>query len=196
MSVKFAPKKVGLLGGSFNPAHEGHRYISLQALKLLGLHEVWWLVSPLNPLKEKNKDMASYQKRLASAEAVARHDRIKISTIETERGTRYTIDTLKQLKKMYPNTHFVWLMGADNLADFHRWYRWREIMHTVPVAVFARKNYALKALTGKAGRLFRLYRQEECAARRLPYRRPPAWVFLPIRRHPASSTEIRRQGLF
>ncbi len=196
MTDRFAHKKIGLLGGSFNPAHDGHRYISLQALRLLGLDEVWWLVSPLNPLKETNVDMAVFSRRLESAERTANHPRIRISSVESEIGTRYTVDTLEKLKEMHPQTHFVWLMGADNLADFHRWYRWKDIIRIVPIAVFARKNYTLKALHGKAGRLFRLYRQNPGAAKKLARMRPPAWVFLPIRRHPASSTEIRRRGLF
>jgi len=193
--VRYVRKTVGLLGGSFNPAHDGHRYISLQALKLLGVDEVWWLVSPLNPLKEA-KDMASYDRRVAVAEQVANHPRIKVSRIEQEIGTRYTADTLEKLKTLFPDTAFVWLMGADNLTQFHRWYKWRSIMRAVPIAVFARKNYALRALHGKAARLYRLYRQDPQNARDLAFTKPPAWVFLPIRKHPASSTEIRNKGLF
>lgn len=195
MTVRYARKTIGLLGGSFNPAHDGHRYISLQALKLLGLDEVWWLVSPLNPLKEA-KDMASYERRVAIAEQVSNHPRIKVSQIEREIGTRYTVDTLERLTDLYPDARFVWLMGADNLLGFHHWRRWRTIMRTVPVAVFARKNYALKALCGKAARLYRLYRRSPDDAARLAFLKPPAWVFLPIRKHPASATEIRNKGLF
>ena len=195
MQVRYVRKTVGLLGGSFNPAHDGHRYISLQALKLLELDEVWWLVSPLNPLKNEG-DMASYERRLETAREVARHSRIKVSDIESRIGTRYTIDTLTQLKELYPDTNFVWLMGADNLLQLPRWYRWRDIMRTVPIAVFARKHYALKALHGIAARRFRLYRQDPQNAVNLAFGKPPAWVFLPIRKHPASSTEIRQKGLF
>lgn len=195
MQVRHVRKTVGLLGGSFNPAHDGHRYISLQALKLLGLDEVWWLVSPLNPLKQA-KDMASYERRLKIAEDVAAHPQIKISDVERYIGTRYTIDTLTKLKELYPDTGFVWLMGADNLLQFPRWYRWRDIMHTVPVAVFARKNYALKALHATAAAVFSLYRLDPQDAPELAFYKPPAWVFLPVRKHPASSTEIREKGLF
>ena len=195
MQVRHVRKTVGLLGGSFNPAHDGHRYISLQALKLLGLDEVWWLVSPLNPLKQA-KDMASYERRLKIAEDVAAHPQIKISDVERHIGTRYTIDTLTKLKELYPDTGFVWLMGADNLLQFPRWYRWRDIMHTVPVAVFARKNYALKALHATAAAVFNLYRLDPQDAPELAFCKPPAWVFLPVRKHPASSTEIREKGLF
>ena len=195
MPVKFVRKTVGLLGGSFNPAHDGHRHISLQALKLLGLNEVWWLVSPLNPLKQA-KDMASYDRRVASAEKIASHPRIKVSRVEQEINTRYTIDTISKLQEMYPDISFVWLMGADNLLEFHHWYCWRSIMHAVPIAVFARKNYALRALHGKTARLYRLYRHLPQEAHRLAFMKPPAWIFLPIRKHPASATEIRNKGLF
>ncbi|MBO4521015.1 MAG: nicotinate-nucleotide adenylyltransferase [Alphaproteobacteria bacterium] len=195
MQVRHVRKTVGLLGGSFNPAHDGHRYISLQALKLLGLDEVWWLVSPLNPLKEA-KDMASYDRRLTIAKKIARHPHIKVSDIEYQIGTRYTIDTLTKLKEMFPDTNFVWLMGADNLLQIPQWYRWRDIMHSVPIAVFARKHYALKALHGKAARIYHLYRRFPSEADDLAFCKPPAWVFLPIRKHPASSTAIREKGLF
>lgn len=195
MPVKYAHKTIGLLGGSFNPAHDGHRYISLQALKLLGLDEIWWLVSPLNPLKDE-KGMASYERRLESAERIAHHPRIKVSMIEKEMGTRYTVDTVTQLKKLYPDINFVWLMGADNLAEFDRWKDWRIIMQTLPIAVFARKNYALRALHGKAARMYRLYRHPHTEAKRLARLRAPAWMFLPILKHPASATEIRNKGLF
>lgn len=195
MQVRYVRKTVGLLGGSFNPAHDGHRYISLQALKLLGLDEVWWLVSPLNPLK-KADDMASYERRLAMAKETARHPRIKVSDIESRIGTHYTIDTLTELKKLYPDTNFIWLMGADNLLQFHHWHRWREIMACVPIAVFDRKHFALKALHGLAARRFQLYRQNPQDAINLAFCKPPAWMFLPIRKHPASATAIREKGLF
>lgn len=195
MQVRFVRKTVGLLGGSFNPAHDGHRYISLQAVKLLGLDEVWWLVSPLNPLK-KASDMASYERRLETAKETARHPRIKVSDIESRIGTHYTIDTLTKLKELYPDINFVWLMGADNLWQFHHWYRWRSIMRSVPIAVFDRKHFALKALHGVTARRFRLYRQDPTNAVNLTFCKPPAWVFLPIRKHPASATEIRNKGLF
>ncbi len=195
MQVRFVRKTVGLLGGSFNPAHNGHRYISLQALKLLGLDEIWWLVSPLNPLKQ-SKDMASYERRLETAQEVANHPHIIVSDLEYKIGTHYTIDTLTKLKELYPDINFVWLMGADNLLQFHQWYRWRSIMHSVPIAVFARKHYALKALHGKTARLYQLYRKDPKDAFDLAFCKPPAWVFLPIRKHPASSTEIRNKGLF
>ena len=195
MQVRHVRKTVGLLGGSFNPAHDGHRYISLQALKLLGLDEIWWLVSPLNPLK-KASGMASYERRLDSAEKIARHPRIHVSDIEYRIGTRYTVDTLTKLEELYPDVNFVWLMGADNLDQLPKWYRWREIMRSVPIAVFARKHFALKALHGMAARRFQLYRLAPRDALSLAFCKPPAWVFLPIRKHPASATVIREKGLF
>ena len=195
MRGKFVRKTVGLLGGSFNPAHDGHRYISVQALKLLKLDEIWWLVSPLNPLKQA-KDMASYERRLESARTAACHPRIKVSNIEREIGTHYTFDTISKLKEMYPDICFVWLMGADNLLEFHHWHRWRSIMRLVPIAIFDRKNYAPKALCSAAARLFHFYRLPHEKAADLAFQRPPAWMFLPIRKHPASATEIRQKGLF
>ncbi len=195
MKVKYVHKKIGLLGGSFNPAHEGHRHISKQALKLLDLDEVWWLVAPLNPLKSENS-MASYERRVQSAEKVANHPQIIVSSIEMEIGTRYTADTVERLQEMFPEVSFIWLMGADNLAQLPLWEKWRKLMHTIPMAVFARKSYALKALHGRTARLYHLYRHTPEHAPLLAYLKPPAWVFLPTRKHPASATELRNKGLF
>lgn len=130
----WAGLRVGLLGGSFNPAHDGHRYISRLALKLLGLDEVWWLVSPQNPLKPA-AGMASLGDRLARAQAVADHPRIRVTDLERLLGTRYTADTLAALHRCFPRTRFVWLMGADNLLQVPRWQRWTEIFETTPVAL-------------------------------------------------------------
>lgn len=132
--------RTGLLGGSFNPAHKGHRRISLAALRALGLEEVWWLVSPGNPLKPA-KGMAPLAARLASARAMARRARIRPTAIERELGTRYTVDTLAALIRRYPKRRFVWLMGGDNLAQFHRWRHWRRIARLVPIAVIGRPGY-------------------------------------------------------
>lgn len=196
MTVKHVRKTVGILGGSFNPAHEGHRYVSLQALALLDLDEVWWLVSPQNPLKSTN-GMAAYERRFASAEKmVADLPRVVVSDIEREFNTQYTADTIRKLRERYPDINFVWLMGADNLIGFHRWEEWRTIMHAVPIAVFARKTYAIRALHGKAANRYRWYRVPPSQAALLPYMKTPAWTFLPIRTHPASATEIREHGLF
>lgn len=142
--------KIGLLGGSFNPAHIGHLHISKIALRKLNLNQVWWLVSPQNPLKKKD-DMMDFGLRLDNAQAVAGNNpKIKVKTIEMEMGTRYTIDTLRRLKLKYPDYEFVWLMGADNLIQFPQWKKWREIIRLVPIHVFDRADHFYKAIGGKA----------------------------------------------
>lgn len=184
---------VGLLGGSFNPAHDGHRHIALLALRLLGLDEVWLLVSPQNPLKPE-AGMAPLGERLASAEAICGdHPRLRPTTIETDLGTRYTADTLEVLRRRFPRIRFVWLMGADNLAGFHRWHRWESIFRSVPVAILARGPYSARTLGGRAAHRFAGCRLPSSRARFLWQGRPPAWVFLHIRRHAASSTAIRNR---
>jgi nicotinate-nucleotide adenylyltransferase len=182
--------RIGLLGGSFNPAHEGHRHISLLALKYLHLDELWWLVSPQNPLKPAN-DMAPFAERLTSAHAMARHPRIRISDIETRLHTRYTADTLHALRTRYPQTRFVWLMGADNLAQIPHWERWTEIFQSVPIAVFDRATYSYRALAGKAAQRFAKQRIEGRNAGTLADHKAPAWVYFHARRHPASASSIR-----
>lgn len=149
--------RIGLLGGSFNPAHGGHRRISLFALKALGLDEIWWLVSPGNPLKSQS-DMAPLVKRLRSAQAMARRAPITASAIERELGTRYTVDTLRALKRRYPRHRFVWLMGSDNLAQLHRWRDWRRIARSMPIAVIARPGYDAAAIASPAMAWLRRYR--------------------------------------
>ncbi|MEQ9811298.1 MAG: nicotinate-nucleotide adenylyltransferase [Azospirillaceae bacterium] len=185
--------RVGLLGGSFNPAHDGHRHISLEALKRLRLDAVWWLVSPQNPLKGTT-GMATLAERLASAERVTRHDpRIVVSDIEARLATRFTADTLGRLAKRFPATRFVWLMGADNLVQVPRWHRWHEIFTDMPVAVFDRGSYARNAPFAQAATRFADRRLRVGQAGRLAGQRPPAWVYLTIVRHPATATRIRRQ---
>jgi nicotinate-nucleotide adenylyltransferase len=181
---------VGLLGGSFNPAHDGHRYISLLALKLLYLDELWWLVSPQNPLKP-SADMTPFAKRLAQARRIANHPRIRVTGIEARLKTRYTADTLRSLRQRFPRTNFVWIMGADNLAQIPRWERWTEIFAAVPIAVFDRATYSFRALAGKAARRFARQRIAAKDAASLADRQPPAWVYFHVRRHPASATSIR-----
>jgi nicotinate-nucleotide adenylyltransferase len=182
--------RVGLMGGSFNPAHDGHRHIAETALKHLALDEIWWLVSPQNPLKPRD-GMAPFAERFASARRMARHPRIKPRDIELHLGTHYTADTLVELRRRCPRMSFVWIMGADNLATFHRWERWSLILHTAVVAVFDRPSYSLRALASRAAKRFARVRLPERASRRLASRRPPAWVFLHTRRHSASATRIR-----
>lgn len=185
-----AGRKIGLLGGSFNPAHGGHREISLEALKRLGLDEIWWMVSPQNPLKPI-AGMAPFADRLAHAQAVARHPRIRVTDIEARLGTHYTADTLRRLQARFPRTRFVWLMGADNLLQIASWKDWPQIFHAVPIAVFARPTYSLRALAAKAARRFARNRLRESAGRTLADQEPPAWVFVHNRPNPLSATEIR-----
>lgn len=187
----YGTQKIGLLGGSFNPAHAGHRHISLEALKRLGLDEIWWLVSPANPLKDP-ATLADYNERLAGAKQVAAHPRIRVLDTERTLGTRYTIDTLTALQRQHPQAHFVWLMGADNLPRFHHWKRWREIAGRVPIAVFDREPYQHHALTSRFAAFFAVSRLPEHAQRTLANALPPAWGYLFIRPHPASATEIRK----
>jgi nicotinate-nucleotide adenylyltransferase len=184
--------RIGLLGGSFNPAHEGHLHISRLALQRLGLDYVWWLVSPQNPLKPV-AGMASLPARLRSAHLAARaHPRIRVSAIEARLGTRYTVDTLAGLRRHFPATRFVWLMGADNLSQVVRWRQWSRIFHLVAIAVFARGSYVMKALAGKAAKRFRRSRVSPGKAYGLASKAPPAWAFLPTPLHKASATDIRR----
>lgn len=192
--IGFAPpRRVGLLGGSFNPAHEGHRHISLEALRRLHLDEVWWLVSPQNPLKPAD-GMAPFAKRFAGAREAARSPRIKVLDLEARLGTRYTIDTVATVKRLFPRTRFVWLMGADNLKQIRHWRRWRDIFRLLPVAVLDRPTYALGALSDLAAQAFARYRVPPGAARRLADMNPPAWTFLTIKLDPHSASAIREKN--
>jgi nicotinate-nucleotide adenylyltransferase len=187
-----ARRRIGLLGGSFNPAHDGHRDISLAALAYLDLDEVWWMVSPQNPLKPE-KGMASFEERMASARAVADHPRIRVTDIEQRLGTRYTADTLRKLVTRFPSYRFVWLMGADNLAQIASWRDWTRIFHLTPIAVFDRPTYTNKALTSLAARRFRRSRRREAALKTLAATPAPAWVFVHHRLNPISATAIRAE---
>lgn len=183
--------RIGLLGGSFNPAHGGHRAISLAAMRALGLDEVWWLVSPGNPLKDGASDMAPLAARLASAERAARGSRIRPSAIEARLGTRYTADTLKKLTRLYPDHRFVWLMGADNLAQFHRWRDWRGIARTVPIAVIARPGYDRRARASVAMGWLRRHMRPARQALNWTSWSLPALVLLSFRPDPTSASAIR-----
>lgn len=180
----------GLLGGSFNPAHRGHRHVSLGAIDALGLDEVWWLVSPGNPLKPK-KGMAPLPARLASARRIARGAKIRATAIERELGTIYTVDTLAALIRRYPKRRFVWLMGADNLAQFHRWRDWRRIASLVPIAVVTRPGYDASALKAPAWGWLRRFVRPASMARDWTTWRPPALVLLTLPPDPTSATAIR-----
>tara|TARA_A100001037_G_scaffold48197_1_gene40074 strand:+ start:1246 stop:1806 length:561 start_codon:yes stop_codon:yes gene_type:complete len=181
---------VGLLGGSFNPAHLGHRHISLLALKRLHLDQIWWLVSPQNPLKPV-EGMAPYADRLASARKIAGDRRIHISEAEADLGTRYTVDTLRGLRQRYPHNRFVWIMGADNLIQITKWRQWIEIFETVPVAVFDRPTYSFQALAGTAAKRYARCRLKEHEGGTLADRAPPAWIFLWGSNDPTSATALR-----
>jgi nicotinate-nucleotide adenylyltransferase len=187
-------RRIGLLGGSFNPAHGGHLHLSLLALKRLALDEIWWLVSPQNPLKPAG-GMAPFAARLELARRVATaHPRIIVSDLESRLGpTRYTADTLTALGHRFSRLRFVWLMGGDNLVQIPRWERWTEIFETVPVAVFARPSYSLKALSGLAAKRFARQRVPVSAARGLAEMKPPAWVFFHTSLDSRSATRIRSE---
>ncbi len=185
---------IGLLGGSFNPAHGGHRSISLFAMDALQLDEIWWLVSPGNPLKS-DKGMARLSHRIASAKMQSRRSTIKVSAIEKQLGTRYTIDTLKRLKRKYPKHEFIWLMGADNLAQFHRWHKWREIAQTLPIAVIERPGYNDRARFSPAMAYFRKFvkKIEYCkTGNGCNNHVTPALLFLRFRPDSRSATKERR----
>lgn len=184
-------RRIGLMGGSFNPAHGGHRFVALQALRALNLDEVWWLVSPGNPLKEAAGDMAPYAARVDSARAVARHAPIRVSTVEAKLGTRYTVDLLEKLPRLYPKRRFVWIMGADNLGGFHRWKRWRDIARAVPIAVVARPGYDGDALASPAMGWLRRAVRPAGQARRWDEWRLPGLVLLRFRPDRRSATGIR-----
>lgn len=182
--------KVGLLGGSFNPAHDGHRHVALTALRRLGLDEVWWMVAPQNPLKP-TRGMAPYVERLAVAQAVADHPRLVVTDVERALGTVYTAHSVAELRRRFPGVRFVWLMGADNLAGIDQWLDWPLLFASVPVAVIARPGWGMRALTGLAAQRFRRARIASGKARGLARRGAPAWTFLHGRMSPLSATRLR-----
>ena len=184
-------RRVGLLGGSFNPAHRAHRLMSLAVMDALGLDEVWWLVSPGNPLKEKARDMAPYAARLASAREAARRSRIRVSDFEARTGTRYTIDTLRLLLKRFPRHHFIWLMGEDTVAQFHQWKHWRAIARMVPIAVISRPGYDGDARAARAMGWLRRFVRPASQARNWTEWSAPAISFLRLPPDRTSATRLR-----
>ena len=184
--------RIGLLGGSFNPAHEAHREISLTALKRLGLDRVWWLVTPANPLKD-TRGLTPLHERIRAIHAFARHPRIHVSGFEAAIGSHYTFKTVSFLRRRCPGVHFVWIMGADNLRSFHRWQKWRDIAGLVPITVIDRLGPSLYATGGIAAQALRRWRIRESAAKSLPLRKPPAWAYLHGLKSPLSSTALRRK---
>lgn len=182
--------RVGLFGGSFNPAHEGHRHVAETALRRLDLDRVVWLVSPQNPLKRAD-ETAPLAARMASARALATGPAMIVSDLETRIGTRWTIDTLRSVTARHPGVQFVWLMGSDNLAGFHRWRGWTDIFRLMPIAVVARPGSLLESRTAPAATRFAGFRVPEREARGLPGRAAPAWTWLGAPLHPQSSTALR-----
>ncbi len=187
-------QRIGLLGGSFNPPHRAHLLVSLTALKRLRLDAVWWLVTPGNPLKN-NRALPPLERRIAACRALAKHPRIFITGVERELGTHYTVDTIAALKRRAPDLRFVWLMGADNLAQFHRWGGWRRIAGMIPIAVIDRPWSASRALSTRAPLALARFRLPERDAAALARNRPPAWTFIHGKRSPLSSTALREAGV-
>lgn len=183
--------RIGLLGGSFNPAHEGHRHISHIALKRLKLDRIWWLVSPANPLKQR-RELAPLAERVAIARSVAAHPRIEVTAFEAARPDAYTVNTLQFLTRRHPATRFVWLMGADSLAGFHRWRDWRRLAALAPICVLDRPGYRYAALASRAAHRLAPARLDESDAPGLADFAGPAWTLLTLPLSPLSSTQIRQ----
>lgn len=186
-------QRIGLFGGSFNPAHQGHRQVSLTALRLLRLDAIWWLVTSANPLKD-GRELAPIAERAARAAAIAAHPRIAVTCVEQAFGTRYTADFIRILRQRAPSAGFVFIMGSDNLTTFHHWERWREIAESVPIAVFNRPGSLAAALSAPAAEALARHRVDASDAPRLADIPPPAWTLLVAPRTSASSTAIRRRG--
>ena len=183
---------IGLMGGSFNPAHSGHRLISELAIKRLGLNKVWWLVSPQNPLKS-SAGMASIKERVQNAVKISRNPRIKVMTVESSLNTQYTVDLLKILSKRFSSARFIWIMGADNLLQFSEWKNWEEITTLVRIAIFDRPRFSLKSLVADMPRRFSGNRLREREGLLLKYKKPPAWIFFHSNLNHISATKIRSQ---
>jgi nicotinate-nucleotide adenylyltransferase len=185
--------RIGLLGGSFNPAHGGHRHMSLEAMQALGLDELWWLVSPGNPLKEGAADMAPFEARLASAEQMARGAPIRVSDFEKREGTRFTVDTVRRLKRRHPEHQFIWLLGSDTLPNFHKWRDWRGLAGELPIAVIPRPGYDSAAHAARAMGWLRRFVHPRSQAGHWTEWSAPAIVFLRLPPDPTSATAIRAQ---
>ena len=192
IAVQHRNRSIGLLGGSFNPAHAGHVHLSMEAIKRLNLDAVWWLVSPCNPLKQKS-DLADYETRLQFArDSTKPYPKIMVSDFERQQGLYYSIDTVAALQQRHPYTRFVWLMGADNLAIFHRWVAWDSLFKRLPIAIFDRAPFSHTALRAPAAKRFAANRLDERDARLLPLLAAPAWSYCYMRRYPVSSTQLRK----
>lgn len=183
---------IGLLGGSFDPAHAGHAHITREALKRFGLDQVWWLVSPGNPLKTRGP--APMLERIAYASEVMKHPKVQVTGIEERLKTRYTAQTLRALQQLYPKQRFVWLMGADNLAQFHLWQDWRDIAHRVPLGILARPGQRISARLSRAASLYAPYRIAGRNSQQLAQASAPAWCFVNVPMTDVSSSAIRAAG--
>ncbi len=186
-------QRIGIMGGTFNPPHDGHVLISETALKRLRLDQLWWLVTPGNPLKA-NGGLPSLESRMAACRAMITDPRIKVAGFERELGTPYTAATLGFLTKRFPDIRFVWVMGADNLAGFHRWQQWQHIMRLMPVAIVDRPGWRHRALAAKAAQTYRGAFVSENRAAALPFLKPPAWTMLTGPLSELSSTALRAAG--
>jgi nicotinate-nucleotide adenylyltransferase len=182
--------QVGLFGGSFNPPHEGHSLVAEIAIRRLALDQLWWIVTPGNPLKS-SRELAPLHERLLLSERIARNPRIKVTAFEARHEVRYTADTIALIRAQNPGVDFVWIMGADNLRDFHRWQRWREIANSVPIAVIDRPGATLSFLSSMVAKTFSHARLDEADAPLLARMKPPAWTFIHGPRSSLSSTAIR-----
>ena len=187
-----AGQVIGLLGGSFDPAHEGHAHITREAIKRFGLDGVWWLVSPGNPLKDRGP--VAMDRRLIRARSVMQHPRVQVTDIERQLGTRYTAQTLRALQARFPRVRFVWLMGADNLAQFHLWQDWQQIMNSVPIGVLARPGQRISARLSRAAALYAPQRIAGRHSQMLRNAKAPAWCFVNVPMMDVSSSAIRAAG--
>lgn len=182
--------RIGLFGGSFNPPHDGHRLVARQALKRLGLDAVWWLVTPGNPLKD-HRVLKPLAERIALARGIIDHPRVRVTGFEAAHGFRYTYETLAFLKASLPGRRFVWIMGADNLKQFHHWERWRDIVRMMPIAVYVRPGHEQTALSSPAAHILARYRMDETDASILAETEPPTWMYLTGLKSDLSSTRLR-----
>jgi len=183
--------KIGLLGGSFNPAHKGHLYISKIALRQLNLNEIWWIITPQNPLKSSTTYI-TYNKRIKLAENLIKGNKIRINPVENNQNNYYTANTLNIIAKKYSAAKFIWLMGADNLTQLNKWYRWKYIFNIMPIAVFDRENYSYSTFNSISGKRYfsKLYRTKSSES--IFKKKLPSWTFLHIKKNPLSSSKIRK----
>ena len=186
-------KKIGLLGGSFDPPHKGHIYISLEAKKILNLDEIWWLVTPQNPLKINQP--ASYEERIKNCRNITKNKPIKIKEIEKKINSKFSYQTINFLNNRYKNINFLWLMGADNLINFHHWQGWKNIFQDIPIVVFRRHGYNTKALNSYTSHIYKNYKINRKNLMIEDFAKLPAWTIIQNKEIRISSTEIRKQRI-